>query len=599
MNGRTKLWSSLTAAVLLMMTLFATIPTAVAEESGHEPITIMDGNRDYSALIALVHEKYPEINIEVIPYRGRNTTAYMKHQLETGYMPDIYSTTQIWDASLQQEHLIDLSQYAVTEKYNPVRLSEFEVDGGIYLLPYDYTIYGIVCNQSLLERNGIAVPTSLAQVREETIPALEAAGIEVCICTMNLPGHPFQFFFNIANTGTTNTLEGRMWQEDFLAGRQHAYDFLQSSKDYVQQWIDCGILNTSSTTMGISEVTAHFKEGNTAFLMSTSFLFSQNDDGTGDRYVLLPYFSENGDQNIYMTITSRCYGLNNQLLEAGNEQKLEDALHVLEVMSTQEGFEAILGTGTANISSLRDYRIDSDSPYAAVVDEVNKGYCAPMIYSGWEDYIAPFGDAVRSWIDGEITGDDALKALDAQQEKILTQGATVYATVTEQLDTVQAAQLSGQMFMAATGADAALISYNIYRPEVKSTQENSYGANGMILEGPLNEEYITTFLPTGWYDTLKTANLTGAQIKQMAKDGCDLYANGYPFPYVLMTKDGQPLSDDAAYTVIICGYSRALKDSLNLQETGIVGLDAAKEYLLKVGEVSTATLDDSLVQSVE
>jgi len=111
-------------ALLTLLTLLLPCIPAMAEESAHEPITIMDANRDYSGLIELVHEKYPEINIEIIPYKGRNTTAYMKHTLETGHIPDIYSTSQPWSAELQQEHLIDLSQYAVTDMYNPVRLNE-------------------------------------------------------------------------------------------------------------------------------------------------------------------------------------------------------------------------------------------------------------------------------------------------------------------------------------------------------------------------------------------------------------------------------------------------------------------------------------------
>ena len=90
-------------------------------------------------------------------------------------------------------------------------------------------------------------------------------------------------------------------------------------------------------------------------------------------------------------------------------------------------------------------------------------------------------------------------------------------------------------------------------------------------------------------------------VKQMAKDGCDLRDNGYPYPYVLMTKDGSALEDENKYTVVICGIPKVMKESgsLNLQDTGIVGLDAAKEYLTKVGELSSATLDDYLVQIVE
>ena len=59
----------------------------------------------------------------------------------------------------------------------------------------------------------------------------------------------------------------------------------------------------------------------------------------------------------------------------------------------------------------------------------------------------------------------------------------------------------------------------------------------------------------------------------MAKEGCDLNGNGYPYPYVLLTKDGTDLEDEKEYTV-----------------------DAAKEYLKNVKEVSSGTPDDSLVK---
>ena len=41
---------------------------------------------------------------------------------------------------------------------------------------------------------------------------------------------------------------------------------------------------------------------------------------------------------------------------------------------------------------------------------------------------------------------------------------------------------------------------------------------------------------------------------------------------------------------------KGMEDELNQQDTGIVGLDAAKEYLKNVKEVSSGTLDDSLVK---
>ncbi len=66
----------------------------------------------------------------------------------------------------------------------------------------------ICYNKTLLENKNIELPTSFAQLRDETIPALEKEGIEVSACLMNLPGYPFQYFFNVASTGFINTLQG-------------------------------------------------------------------------------------------------------------------------------------------------------------------------------------------------------------------------------------------------------------------------------------------------------------------------------------------------------------------------------------------------------
>ena len=176
--------------------------------------------------------------------------------------------------------------------------------------------------------------------------------------------------------------------------------------------------------------------------------------------------------------------------------------------------------------TIKNFKLPEDSPYTEAVKLINEGYTAPLIYGGWEDYLAPFGDTIREWVAGDITGEDALNVLDDLQQKKLAHGSTIYTTVTEELTTEQAAQLCGQMFMEATGADAALISYNIYQPEVLSNLEDGYGANGRILIGDMTEE-------------------------------------------------------------------------LDLQDTGIVGLKAAEAYLEHMDELSSQTLDESLVQHVE
>ena len=78
----------------------------------------------------MVQKARPEINIEIAPYRGGNTTQYMYDQLYTGHMPDIYSTTQMFTCyDKYPENLIDLSKYDFTSRYNEARISQYELDG--------------------------------------------------------------------------------------------------------------------------------------------------------------------------------------------------------------------------------------------------------------------------------------------------------------------------------------------------------------------------------------------------------------------------------------------------------------------------------------
>ena len=282
-------------------TTTAETKSEAADSGEHEAITIMDAQRDYGALIDLVHEKYPEINIEIIPYRGRNMSAYAKQQLETGIIPDIYSTTQAWDGEYQEKYLADLSKYGVTDLYNQARLEEYTVDGGIYLLPFDYTIVGILVNESLLERNGLTIPTSFAELRDVTVPALKEKGIRVADCLLDLPGSAFQYFFNISSTMYMNTLEGRQWRSDFADVESDTFasdnENLKACAEYFQEWIDCGMLINDDKSGVYTEVLNDFTAGNTAFLIGTVKQFTQNEDGSGDQYSLMPFLSEDGENN--------------------------------------------------------------------------------------------------------------------------------------------------------------------------------------------------------------------------------------------------------------------------------------------------------------
>ena len=616
----------LVCACLLLLSMFSSCKI-VLKEKEHEPITIMNAQRDYRGIVSLVKEKYPEINIEIIPYRGRNCSAYMKQQLETGVMPDIYSTTQAWDAKYQKENLLDLSSYDVTGLYNTARINKYTIDGKLYLLPFDYTMQGICYNKTLFDKKNIDVPTSFEQLKNETIPALSKAGIDLSVTLTDQPGAGFNYFFNIASTVFTNTSDGTAWRNGFTDVSSDTFasddENLKRCAEYFQQWLDCGLIRyEEGISDSFSAVVNKFTAGNTAFMFGQITRLTQNEDGTGDEYALLPFFSEDGTENTYITTTKCLYGLNKELAQKGNEQKLEDALHVLEVLSTNEGYSAINGNNNNNnnLCSIKDFEATTGTKYYAdALDALSKGFSMDSLYVGWDSYLEPFGKAVKAWIQGKKVSDTeykfnvlestvqdtetcnaqyAFNVLDDVKLTVRKNGETpYYGIVTEELDTVQAAQLTGQIFMDATKADAALVSYNVYNPDIHPNFENSYGANGHILKSKQTKEYITIWLATGWSEKIQTVKKTGTVIKEMAEKGADTRATGFHYPYVFMSADGNQLEDDKEYTVVLVGYNKSEKSTIGLIDTGIVGLDAAMKYLQNVGEISSKTLDNSLVLS--
>ena len=370
-------------------------PSATAQE--HEPLHILTAGRDYTDFLEVLHSRYPEINVQFDAYYGQNRSAYMHRQLNTGIMPDIYTSTYFWNPEKQARYLIDLSKYPITDRYLASQMKETDVEGATYLLPYDFTIDGIGCNRSLLARNKIKVPTSFTEL-ESIMPTILDAGITPSICQINLPGLGFQYFCNISDTIFLNTLEGRRWQSNFLKNQINASNVLQGCADYVQKWIDIGILNMDYPEQEINYTAELFHEGNTAFFVGQVANFSQYDDGTGDQYTLMPYLSPDGSSNTFIIKITRYYGLNKDLENPGNEQKLEDALHFLEVLSTVEGFESINGSMPTVMCSLTDFSLPETSPYYAALSKVTSGYAAPYLYAGWENYTADFGEVVRKWV---------------------------------------------------------------------------------------------------------------------------------------------------------------------------------------------------------
>lgn len=551
-----------------------------AEESNgkHEPITISMPDTNMSTFLDLVHEKYPEINLEVIPYCGDNKSIYLSSQLKAGDMPDIYFTNLYRHGQKEvRENLLDLSGYPFTNNYTEVRLHDVSEDGAIYLLPTFYTCIGISYNKTLLEENNWQLPTNFEEL-SELAPKVREAGYNFALNQIQYPGYGFQYLCNILDTSFLNTFEGRRWQEDFLEGRATVADTpkMMEALASLERWKEIGILTDSSdivNTNSDSAVAAKMAEGKTLFMLGSQTLFASD---TEDEFGLMPYLSEDGTQNAYILQVSMYVGLNKHLADAGNEQKLEDALHVMETLSTVEGMSALNPEYAKNaLMPLVDYEIPENNYYKELESALNNGKTAPFLYEGWNNIIVSIGETMIDYIKGNVTLGDVVKAFDDNQHLLTDNSGAVFTTLTEKLSTEECAGLVGVSFGKASGADLSLISINKWYPG--SSNLNKYGVNGELYALPLADQEITTILPTGWRGDIQTVTLTGKRIRELAEMGFELEGNLYP--YVLTAPEGMEIRDDRTYTVAICGVTDEVAEEGNLTDTGILGLTAAENYL--------------------
>ena len=124
------------AALLTACAASQAAAPAASESTAHEAVTFMAPYLNVESFIDKVHSIYPEVNIEIVPYSGDNTTSCIQNMIEAHDLPDICTVT-VYNPMTDDmsDQLIDLAGYDFTDNYIESRLQEVTDNGAIYLLP--------------------------------------------------------------------------------------------------------------------------------------------------------------------------------------------------------------------------------------------------------------------------------------------------------------------------------------------------------------------------------------------------------------------------------------------------------------------------------
>ena len=202
----------------------------------------------------------------------------------------------------------------------------------------------------------------------------------------------------------------------------------------------------------------------------------------------------------------------------------------MRVLSTVEGMSSLHADTTlkSNLLPLKEAKADAAyfKDIAAVIDA---GNTATMIYNGWENTLVNTGTKMLEYMQNQATLEDVIRLV------------------------------SLGTWISGNGIN-----------------QNNDCVSGKLYAKGISQEDICTILPTGWFGTIKTVELTGKQIKELYQEGYDAAGTGKNYPYVLVCPI--ELEDEKTYQAAVSGISEKLKSEAKVTDSGVVGMDAAKAF---------------------
>lgn len=503
----------------------------------------------YQKFLELLAEKEPQIRLEFISYKGGNATGYSWSQMRADDISDIFITSQILDADLAKERLVDLSGYSFINDFPTSMLDQVSIDGGIYLLPVSNSMYGIFYNKTLMEEKGWKVPADFAEL-EKLCADIRAEGMIPGVISTQLTGDPFSAVFNLAKTSWLTTPEGMRWEQEFLSGKDTAEGMWEGTMDYVRRYLEIGMFCTDPEDRNSPTLILDYLGNRKAvFCTAVQTVNITELPDTGDQLGMMPFISEDGSKNVYMYSPTFYFGISKRLTEPGNEKKLEEAIKILSLLYSEEGQAAFVDEDTPCVLSvLNSVAVPEDSLIYDAQHALWQGRAFPMTYAGWDGVLPDMGQAYKEWFRGEngMDKERCISRMDELQQNWLNHSDELYfCESTADFTLEETGKMLGKVLGSATGADAVMVPIGEFH---EGGVELGSGVTGKLYAGKINMDVASTVCPStdGKYAMM---TMTGAEAKELAKAGFDSVGDGNPFPYLLVTKGDAALQDQQSYQV--------------------------------------------------
>lgn len=540
------------------------------EDDGRISISLYAWDRSMlKELTPWLEETFP--NIEFTFIQSYNTMEYYKDLIARGEkMPDIITCRRfsLNDAAPLAEYLMDLSTTEVAGTFYSSYLDvNRETGGAIRWLPMCAEVDCIMANKDLFDRYNIPLPTNYSEF-VAAIDAFEELGIK---------GFQTDWYYDYSCLETMQgcavaelmSLEGTQWRMAYESESEDAQVGLDDTVwprvfEKYEQFLKDVRFRPGDEELQFSATMEPYFQGKTAMIRNTAALADNIAQERGINSVILPYFGETSDDNWLLTYPMCQVAVSREVEK--DAAKKAAVMDVLGAIFSEEGQKHV-AAGTSVLSYNKEVNITSSDALRYVQDCISSNHLYMRLAS--TEIFTVSQDVGHKMMTGEYDARSAYDAFNAQITNYVDPEA-VEVLFTQQVP------YSNEFTDHGSQAASSLMNTLCAAFDDKIAIGYSPVASTSIYAG----DY--TVQQTKWVLTARNAiyrvEYTGEEILRVMdwlvnvkEDGSNpiLHRNLMPvtsglaytvteyergkFRLEEVTVDGQPLDQNATYTVLLVG----------------------------------------------
>ena len=529
----------------------------------------------FKELTPWLEEKFPDIEFTFV--QSYNTMEDYKDLLARGEsIPDVITCRRfsLNDAAPLAEYLMDLSQTEVAGTFYSSYLEvNRESSGAIRWLPMCAEVDSIVANKDLFDQYNIPLPTNYAEFLA-AIEAFEALGIQgfqtdwqydyTCLETMqgcaipelmSLEGTQWRIAYESEDPDTPVGLDDQVWPKVF---------------EQYEQFLKDVHFQPGDEELDFTPVTVPYREGKTAMVRDTATFAQSITAEDGVTSVILPYFGETAQDNWLLTYPMCQVAVSRSVEE--DEAKKNAVMEVLMAIFSEEGQKAV-AAGAPVLSYNKEVSISPSPVLQYAQDCIDSNHLYMRLAS--TEIFAISQDVAHKMMRGDYDAQGAYEDFNAQLINYVNPEA-------EEVLFTQKNAYSNEFGVHGSAAASSLM--NTLR--VANDDQIAIGYASVVSSPIFAGDY--TMQQIKWVMTSKNdayrAEYTGAEIRRIMdwlvngkEDGSNPIRHRNQMPvtsgmeYTVtetergvftlgdLTVNGQPLEDDAVYTVLLVGADTYLE----------------------------------------